>query len=142
MFELPFRVAYLDTDAMGVVHHSRYFRYLEQYRIEFMRWAGVSYQELEAQGLMLPLTSVHMEYRKPLRFDEVALVRAHVEQTGKTQCTFHYEIWVGKELSAKARTDHVYVRKVVNADGSSQFKPLRIPEEWSEKWPKLSAKKS
>lgn len=142
MFEFPFRVAYIDTDAMGIVHHSRYYRYLEQCRVEWLRSIGVSYKQMEEEGVLLPLTAASMEYKKPLRFDEEAVVRSHIAENGKTQFDIHYEIWVDGELRSTAITRHVYIKKMVGTNGLERWKPLAVPAEWKEKWPKPLKPKS
>ncbi len=141
MFEWAFRVAYADTDAMGVVHHSRYFRYLEQWRVEWIRSTGESYQEMEARGMIIPLTQANIEYIKPLRFDDEAVVRATVEATGKTRFLVSYEVYRGSILCSRARTDHVLVKKTQLPSGEEKWIPERIPENWSAKWRKLSESK-
>jgi len=66
------RVAYVDTDAAGVVHHSQYFRYLEQGRVELMRAVGIDYLSFERdRGLALPVVEAQLKYRAPARFDDL-----------------------------------------------------------------------
>lgn len=52
--DIPIRVRYYETDCMGFVHHSNYVRYYETARTEMLRELGMTYPELEAQGIMLP----------------------------------------------------------------------------------------
>ena len=42
------RVRYVETDMMGVVHHSNYFRWFEMGRVAWLRAAGVELWELTA----------------------------------------------------------------------------------------------
>ena len=53
--DIPIRVRYYETDCMGFVHHSNYVRYYETARTEMLRELGMTYPELEAQGIMLPV---------------------------------------------------------------------------------------
>ena len=52
------RVIYADTDQMGVVYHSNYLRYFEIGRTELLRELGISYKDMEACGLFLPVKEV------------------------------------------------------------------------------------
>lgn len=71
-YTLRVRVAYVDTDAAGVVHHARYLRYLEQARVELKRAVGHDYRAFEQErGLALPVVEVRLRYRAPARFDDV-----------------------------------------------------------------------
>ena len=46
-FETSIRVRYAETDAMGIVHHSRYFVWLELARVEWLRSLGFDYKTME-----------------------------------------------------------------------------------------------
>ena len=63
--DIPIRVRYYETDCMGFVHHSNYVRYYETARTEMLRELGMTYPELEAQGIMLPVIDVQSRYVSP-----------------------------------------------------------------------------
>lgn len=128
-FEYKFQVAYADTDAMVVMHHAAYFRYLEQSRIEWLRELGLDYKTMEREGYFLPLRHASIEYMKPLKFDDAVTIALLLEESGRVHVTLRYELYVNEVLMAKARTEHVLCQK--NAEG--KLKPCRIPEEWRKK---------
>jgi acyl-CoA thioester hydrolase len=83
------RVAYVDTDAAGVVHHSQYFRYLEQGRVELMRAVGVDYRTFEiARGLALPVVEARLKYRAPARFDELLALETWLAEGSRAKLVF------------------------------------------------------
>jgi acyl-CoA thioester hydrolase len=45
-FRWPVRVYYEDTDALGMVYHANYLRYLERARVEWLEAAGVFLPQL------------------------------------------------------------------------------------------------
>ena len=49
---LELRVRYAEVDAMGVLHHSRYFVYFEMGRTELLRASGIAYADMERMGLV------------------------------------------------------------------------------------------
>ena len=49
------KVRYAETDKMGVVHHANYPIYLELARIEWLNDIGISYKNMEEEGVMLPV---------------------------------------------------------------------------------------
>ena len=75
---------YGETDMMGIVHHSVYALYYEQARVDFIGSFGVSYLQLEKDGLMLPLISLGCSYKKPLHF-AAALKKPLVAMYGPTK---------------------------------------------------------
>ena len=67
---IPIRVRYPEVDAMGYLHHSRYLQYFEMGRIELLRSLGVSYADLEKQGVFFVVVKVECRYKAPARYDE------------------------------------------------------------------------
>ena len=134
MFEMPFQVDYVDTDAMGIMHHSRYCRYLERARVRWLETLGLKYADLEKGGYTLPLTGLALEYLKPLRFDDRGFVRLRVE-AGRARMTISYELVSDPSgvLLTRATTEHVLLLNM---------KPVRIPEEWREKWQQQKEQRS
>lgn len=53
--ETVFRVSYSDTDQMGFMHHSNYLKYYETARWELFRSIGIPYNEIEEEGVILPV---------------------------------------------------------------------------------------
>lgn len=83
------RVGYVDTDAAGVVHHSQYFRYLEQGRVELMRAVGVDYRTFElTRGLGLPVVEARLRYRAPARFDELLALETWLHEGSRAKLVF------------------------------------------------------
>ena len=83
------RVAYVDTDAAGVVHHSQYFRYLEQGRVELMRAVGVDYLTFErTRGLALPVVEARLRYRAPARFDDRLALETWLTEGSRAKLVF------------------------------------------------------
>ncbi|MEO8799812.1 MAG: thioesterase family protein [Polyangiaceae bacterium] len=78
------RVAYVDTDRANVVHHSRYFRFLEVARVEFWRSGGLSYRQFEEEtGMGLPVVESKMRYRQAARFDDLLTVETWVSDASR-----------------------------------------------------------
>ena len=113
------RVRFAETDAMGIVHHSRYLPYLEEARVEYLRHLGHPYVELRAEGVDYAVLEVFVQYRQPLRFDES--VQVHLRVGAATRATFQmaYLLTVDSQVRATAVTVH----GCVNAAG----RPVRMP---------------
>ncbi|MCA8956755.1 MAG: acyl-CoA thioesterase [Planctomycetes bacterium] len=65
------RVRYAETDAGGVAHHSSYVAWLEEARTEWMRARGKAYRTVEAEGHLLLVTDLNIQYRSPSLYDEL-----------------------------------------------------------------------
>lgn len=59
-------VRYAETDQMGIAHHSNYAIWFEVARTDFIKAAGISYTDVEKEGIITPLTSLECKYKKQL----------------------------------------------------------------------------
>lgn len=90
--EIFIRIRYGETDQMGVVHHGNYALYLEMGRTEWLRTFGISYSQMEKQGVMLPVISMSLNYKKSAHYDEVIKVKTQLKRTPAVKIEFEYEI--------------------------------------------------
>jgi len=87
------RVGYVDTDQAAVVHHSTYFRWLEQARVELMREGGLEYKSWEAATkLGLPLLDAAIRYVRPCRFDDIVIVETVIGAAARTALRFDSKV--------------------------------------------------
>ncbi|MCX7552207.1 acyl-CoA thioesterase [Xanthomarina sp. F2636L] len=90
--EIPIRVRYGETDQMGVVHHGNYALYLEMGRTEWLRKKGISYKEMEDNGIMLPVVSMSLNYKKSALYDDIVKVKTQLKKEPSVRIEFEYEI--------------------------------------------------
>ena len=86
------RVRYADTDQMGVVYHARYFEWFEAARTEMLRARGKAYDQLEKEGVFLPVIEAYCRYRNPVRYDELIQVKTTIQEVNRLKIRLHYEI--------------------------------------------------
>ena len=86
------RVIYGDTDAMGVVYHSNYFRWFEIGRSELLREIGFPYSEIEKIPILMPVANAYCEYKSPARYDDELEIVSYFTQLGFASLTLNYEI--------------------------------------------------
>ncbi len=91
------RVRYAETDQMGVVYHGNYAQYFEIGRVEWLRNLGVSYKKMEEMGVMLPVVSLSVNYKKPARYDELLTVKTIFKSQSAVRIEFDYEIYNEQE---------------------------------------------
>lgn len=109
-FDYQIRIRYSETDQMGVVYYGNYPKYLEIGRVEWLRNRGISYKEMEEQGIMLPVVSLQLTYKKPAFYDELLTIRTTLKNLTNTKIEFDYQIFNEKnELLSTANTILVFV---------------------------------
>src|SRR3989338_11488460 len=67
---IALRVRYSETDQMGYSYYGNYAQYFEVGRVEAMRKLGISYRQLEEQGIMLPVSEFSVSYKAPALYDD------------------------------------------------------------------------
>jgi acyl-CoA thioester hydrolase len=120
------RVNYSETDQMGVVYHANYLVWMDSARTEHLRERGVSYKELEAEGMYLAVTDVRIRYRQPARYDDMIRIRCWVRDLASRRVVFGYAVERADtdELLATAETSLIALDR--------QHTLSRIPEHVSE----------
>lgn len=121
-YSTKIRVRYAETDQMGVVYHGNYAQYLEIGRVEWLRSLGVSYRDMEDSGIMLPVVSLNINYKKPAIYDDLLKVRTKLVKLPSVSISFDYEIFnANPELIVSANTVLVFV------DMKSK-RPIKCPQ--------------
>lgn len=91
--EFYVRVRYAETDQMGVVYHGNYAQYFEMGRVEWLRNLGISYKWMEENGVMLPVVSLELNYKKPARYDDILRIKTKLKSQSTVKIEFDYEIY-------------------------------------------------
>lgn len=86
------RVTYADTDAMGMAYYARYLRWFEMGRSELMRSLGISYREMEGEGVFLPVSEVFCKYHASARYDDILSIETSIDFLKRASIQFAYRI--------------------------------------------------
>ncbi|WP_184183694.1 acyl-CoA thioesterase [Chryseobacterium defluvii] len=87
------RVRYGETDPMKYVYYGNYAEYFEIGRVELFRSIGMSYDEIENQGIWLPVSEYKIKYLKPALYDQVLEIHTYVKKIPGVRIEFEYEIF-------------------------------------------------
>ena len=110
MIAIKDRVRFVETDLMGVVHHSNYLRWFEMARVEYLRRANVMLPELIAEGILFPITDIQCKYVQSARFDEIVRVEAELVDFSRVKLCFSYRVLRDTDdiLLAEGATKNVF----------------------------------
>lgn len=120
------RVRYAETDRMGVVYYANYFVWFEIGRTEWLREAGWTYRDMEADGFGLPVIETRCEYRQGARYDDELEVRTRGRLVSPVRVAFDYEV-VRRGDQAVLATGHT-VHASIDATGRPVRLPARVKE--------------
>ena len=111
---------YYETDKMGVVHHSNYVRWLEEARIDFLKQIGLPYDEMEKNGIMIPVLSVSCQYKYAVRFEETVCIKMKLEDFNGLKFKISYRVndKDSGDIRVIGESAHFFV--------DDNFKPIRV----------------
>ena len=88
------RIHYALTDQMGFVYHGHYAQFYEIGRTEALRSLGLTYKEVEASGVFMPVTEIHSKFIRPAKCDDlITVVTSLKEIPTHHRIIFHSEIF-------------------------------------------------
>jgi len=106
---------------MGVVYHGNYAQFFEVGRVEWLRKLGVSYKEMEQSGIMLPVVTLNISYKKSARYDDIITVKTYLVKLPSVSIEFYYEIFnQNGELLVTGNTKLAFIDIIRN-------RPTRCP---------------
>lgn len=118
--EVEIRVRYAEVDAMGYLHHARYFVYFEMGRTELLRRNGLRYRDLEQQQLYYVVARIDCRYRAPARYDDLLTLETSTTRLSPVRVDHAYRLMRGGTTLAEATSTLVLV------DRAGQ--PTRLPD--------------
>lgn len=138
-FSAPVRVRWQECDAQGIAFNGSYLGWLEVAQAEYFRNLGFSIYRVAAAGYFdSAVAKVTIEYKAPVRVDEMLDLRARVARIGNTSLTLEVAIFpegVDSEREALTLMEAVYVGFYADTGGTRRV-PDAIRElvgSWEEK---------
>jgi acyl-CoA thioester hydrolase len=92
-FSTNIRVRYAETDQMGYCYYGNYASYFEVARVEALRQHGISYKELEQNGILLPVKKLEITYHQPAKYDDLLEIRTQIVQLEGVRIAFTYKTY-------------------------------------------------
>jgi acyl-CoA thioester hydrolase len=89
--EIAVTIPFHDVDALEIVWHGHYVRYLEVARCEALKKINYGYQEMRNTGFIWPVIEIKVRYPRPARFEQTILVRAELVEW-ENRMRFQYEV--------------------------------------------------
>ena len=119
---IKLRVRYGETDQMGYCYYGNYAQYFEVGRVETMRAVGMTYRQLEEQGVMLPVSEFNVKYKTPALYDDELTIKTTISAVRGARLDFDYIITNAEnKIVAEASTTLVFVSK-------ETMRPISPPE--------------
>ena len=136
MIQVREKVRFVETDLMGVVHHSNYLRWFEMARVEYLREADILLLDLIRNGIVFPITMVECKYISSAYFDDWLIIEVVMIECHKAKMEFAYRI--------TREADHIVLAEgyTQNLFTTSEGKVTRLPDEYFEKLKHIKIKEN
>ena len=86
------RVAFFETDAMGIVFHGNYFTYLEVGRVDYLRNLGLADASRPIRDFENVVVAAHLDFKSPARLDDQLIIDVRTQEIRSSSFTFAFRI--------------------------------------------------
>lgn len=123
MFKIDKRVIFADTDAGGIVYHSKYLDFCEEARMEFLLKNNLNQSQLlKKYNLMFIVKSCNINYIKPAKLEDLLKITIDNIVVDKLTIIFNHSIYRNNDILVKCNVNILAINK--------DFKIIRkIPDE-------------
>ena len=123
IFKLPIRIYYEDTDAGGIVYHSKYLNFCERARTEYLRKLGIEQDTYLAHNIGFVVKSMAIDFKTAAKFNEMLVIESEITLVKKASVEF-------SQIIKNEAGQLVFTAKVQVACVDIQvMKPKAIPEQ-------------
>lgn len=124
--ETQIRVRYAETDQMNVVYYGNYAQYFEVARAESIRDLGFTYKEMEAMGVIMPVTELHCTFLRPANYDDLLTIKSTVKELPTDhKIEFHHEVYNEKKKLLTTGRIVLYFMEAATMKKTTMPEPLR-----------------
>ncbi len=127
------KVRFSEVDALKIVWHGEYVKYMEDGRESFGQRYGLSYGDMREAGFAAPIVKLDIDYKLSLSFAEEAIVETRYMDCDAAKIQFDYTIYRKSDgaVVAEASTVQVFTHL------STNLLELNNPDfylKWKQKW--------
>ena len=124
-------VRFSEVDAMGIVWHGNFVKYMEDGRESFGRRFGLGYYDLYEQGLQVPLVKLDIDYKLQVKYGEQIVIETTWMNCDAAKILFKYRILRKADgaVLMKAQTTQVFL----NMQGELELTNPEYYMEWKER---------
>ena len=104
------KIQFYDVDAMQVVWHGNYARFLELARCALLEKIGYSYPEMARSGYFWPIVDMRIKYVRPVRMaQKIRLTATLLEYENRLRIDYRIVDAASGDLLSKAQTTQLAV---------------------------------
>ena len=90
--ELSRKVRFEEVDPLGIVWHGRYPGFFEDARVALGDRYGIGYMDFYRNGVAAPIRKLHIDYFRPLRFQETFTIEGVIHWTEAARLNMEFTL--------------------------------------------------
>ncbi|HEY9113498.1 MAG TPA: acyl-CoA thioesterase [Bacteroidales bacterium] len=100
-----------EVDSMGIVWHGNYVKYIEEARESFGKKYGISYLDIYAQKLMVPIVNFNIDFKKTVKYGDKLFIETEYIDQQAAKILFKFKLFrkSDNELVATAESTQVFI---------------------------------
>jgi len=122
------RVRFSEVDALGIVWHGNYVKYLEDGRESFGRKYGLGYLDVHKRGWLTPIVKLEMDYKIQVKYGEEIIIETSYVNVDAAKIVFEYTIYRKEDMTVVMKATSVQV--FVNMNGELELTNPDFYLEW------------
>ena len=127
------QVRFEEVDPLNIVWHGRYPSYFEDARVAFGEKYGIGYLECYEQGIITPIKVMHIDYFRPLRFQERFSVEGILHWSSAARLNFEFII---RNKDQEITTTGYSVQMLLDTEQNVMLIPPPFIREFLDSWQK------
>jgi acyl-CoA thioester hydrolase/thioesterase-3 len=125
IFSSEIKVRPDDIDMNNHVHNTKYLDYVQTARFEQMRdFYKMPMEEYHSKGLNWFASLAHIEYKRALKLNEIAIVKTQMGEVNGAQVNVNF--WIENKGTKKLVAEGYIIYTLISINSG---RPVRIPEE-------------
>ena len=125
--ETLIRVRYAETDQMNVVYYGNYAQYFEVARAESIRNLGLTYKEMEAAGVMMPVVEMQTKFLRPAHYDDLLTIKTIMrELPADHRILFEHEVFNQEKKLLTLGKVTLYFVKIGSFEKTAMPETMRV----------------
>ncbi|MDZ4286683.1 MAG: thioesterase family protein [Prosthecobacter sp.] len=130
-------VMFFDTDIGGVVHNIAYLRMIETTRTRLAALMGLQLREMSKTQIYPVVVRTEIDYRKPATLGDELVIKGWLDRVERAR------FWCAFEVRRKGEENVlIRCRQSLALVKMPEGRPLRLPEDWGERYSHLFFKQA
>lgn len=122
------KVRFSEVDAMQIVWHGNYVKFLEDGREAFGQQYGLGYFDVYEKGFLTPIVKVDVDYKHQVHYGDELEIKTIFKSVAAAKIYFEYEI--SRKSDNKVVAKAMSIQVFLNKEGELQITNPPFYQEW------------